>query len=80
MKMSKAERKAAEETLEVLYESIKNNKEVFGNAVRLSRKMKGLTQSQIAKKVGVDVSQISRYEHGETIPTKNNFYKLLKVL
>lgn len=41
----------------------------FAQTLVERRKQKGLTQRQLAKKVGIHVIQISRYENGTSQPT-----------
>ena len=45
-----------------------------------ARKQSGLTQSEIADRVGTDKSYISRVERGLTIPTISSFYRLVSAM
>ena len=40
-----------------------------------ARKESGMTQSELAKKIGADKSYISRVERGITIPSISTFYR-----
>lgn len=51
-------------------------KMIFGIQILKYRKLNKLTQKQLAKKVGVNITTISRYENGYTIP---NIYIILKL-
>ena len=48
------------------------------------RKQYGLKQGELAQKLGITQSSLSRYEHGDTIPkyVQNllNFYRILRDL
>ena len=74
------EKNVNEEIIETMYEGLKENKNVFGNMLKVARKYKGYTQQDVAKNIGVDVSTISRYESGQYTPSYDKFKKLLKVL
>lgn len=52
----------------------------FAKKFRLFRKQRGLTQEDVAKKTGVDVRQIRRYEHGEDWPTIPHMKVILETL
>lgn len=45
-----------------------------------ARKEVGLTQSELAERIGADKSYISRIERGITIPTVSSFYKIISAL
>ena len=45
-----------------------------------ARKQSGLTQSELADRVGTDKSYISRVERGLTIPTISSFYRLVSAM
>lgn len=53
-----------------------DNKCQIGEKIRLMRKAKGLTQEQLAEKIGIDNKHLSRIEKGKHLPT----YKVLKNL
>lgn len=40
----------------------------FPKALRITRRLAGLSQEQLALRAGVDESSIARWERGETIP------------
>jgi transcriptional regulator with XRE-family HTH domain len=46
----------------------------------LFRKSSKLTQKQVAQKVGVSISMISRYEHNQRNLTPENEQKLLQIM
>lgn len=48
----------------------------LGEKIRQIRKAKGLTQEQLAEKIGIDNKHLSRIEKGRHMPT----YKILKNL
>ena len=48
----------------------------LGEKIRQLRKSKGLTQEQLAEKIGIDNKHLSRIEKGRHMPT----YKILKNL
>ena len=48
----------------------------FKNRLKQTRTTKGISQSKLAKLVGVHVSNISRYERGENKPTSEVLTKL----
>lgn len=53
----------------------------FGKKVRELREIKGLTQEELANKIGVSLKTISRYESGESKPRYRKVYdKLAEVL
>lgn len=54
---------------------INDNWKVWGAVLKTKRKAAGLTQEQLAEKVGLDTKSISRYENGES--TKGSTVKLL---
>lgn len=45
-----------------------------------ARKRIGLTQTQLAQKIGTDKSYISRIERGLTIPSISTFYRIVAAL
>ena len=45
-----------------------------------ARKEAGLTQSQLAEKIGADKSYISRVERGLTIPSISTFYRMVSAM
>lgn len=48
--------------------------------IRNFRQKKGLSQAQLAERVGVDQSQISRMENGDVSPTLKTLGKIADVL
>lgn len=50
------------------------------NTLKKIRKEKGFTQKSIAKKMGVSVATVSRWESGIFYPRANKLAKLSKVL
>ncbi len=45
-----------------------------------ARKESGMTQSELAKKIGTDKSYISRVERGLTIPSISTFYRMVAAM
>ena len=52
----------------------------LGSYIKSRRKNLGMTQKQLAGKVGVTDVTISRYENGEREPSFTEFIKLCEVL
>ncbi len=50
----------------------------FANSLKERRALAGLTQIQLAGRMRIASSTVSRWEHGETIPTRDNVEKLDK--
>ena len=57
-----------------------NFKIILGTFIRKKRKEKGLTQSDLAARLGNNYQNISRLECGETSPTLEWCFKLAKAL
>ena len=53
---------------------------VVGNNIRERRKLIGKTQEDIAKKMGVSKSQISKWENENSFPSMSNFTRLCEEL
>lgn len=45
-----------------------------------ARKKAGLTQSQLADRIGADKSYISRVERGITVPSISTFYRMIAAM
>ena len=45
-----------------------------------ARKESGMSQSELAKKIGADKSYISRVERGLTIPSISTFYRMVAAM
>jgi ribosome-binding protein aMBF1 (putative translation factor) len=45
-----------------------------------ARKESGMTQSELADKIGTDKSYISRIERGLTIPSISTFYRMVSAM
>lgn len=45
-----------------------------------ARKEAGMTQSELAEKIGADKSYISRVERGLTIPSISTFYRMVSAM
>jgi ribosome-binding protein aMBF1 (putative translation factor) len=45
-----------------------------------ARKKSGMTQSELADKIGADKSYISRVERGLTIPSISTFYRMVSAM
>ncbi len=52
----------------------------FKERLKQARVNKGLSQNQLAKEIGVHVTNISRYERGENRPTSDVLTKLANAL
>lgn len=52
----------------------------FGDKIRMMRQLLGLTQSDLATKLGVTKSAITLYETGKSEPNFKNLIKLSRVL
>lgn len=59
--------------------NIITSKEI-GAAIRARRKELGLSQEQLAEKVGVSYQQIQRYENGSSMLNVENFQRIAKIL
>lgn len=46
----------------------------FANRLKFLRQKNNMTQEELAKKTGVALKTISRYENGDTYPRKKSFY------
>jgi transcriptional regulator with XRE-family HTH domain len=53
---------------------------IFANRLKKLRKERGLSQSDLADKCGLNFSDISRYERGTVSPTLENFVKIAQAL
>lgn len=45
-----------------------------------ARKQSGMTQTQLAERIGADKSYISRIERGLTIPSISTFYRIVSAM
>jgi transcriptional regulator with XRE-family HTH domain len=52
----------------------------IGAAIRKRRKELGLSQEQLAEKVGVSYQQIQRYENGNSMLNVENMQRIAKIL
>ena len=52
----------------------------IGNAIRMARKYKGLTQEELAKRAGISMMSIRRYESGDRMPTENIVNSIFTIL
>lgn len=59
---------------------MKNIKKELGQIMRLERKKKNMTQSDLANKIGSTITTISTIERGTANPTLNNIINISKVL
>lgn len=55
-------------------------KKLLGQRIRDARKAKGLTQEQLAERLGIGTSNISYIETGKFAPSMENFEKLVEIL
>ena len=56
------------------------DKKILPERIRAARHSKGLTQVQLAKRLGVKVSAIHAWEHGRRTPQRANLYALEREL
>ena len=54
--------------------------EYNADILRNARKEAGLTQSELAARIGADKAYISKVEHGRTIPTVSSFYRIVAAM
>ena len=54
--------------------------EYNADILREARKEAGLTQSELARRIGADKAYVSKVEHGRTVPTVSSFYKIVAAL
>lgn len=52
----------------------------FGENLRIARIKKGISQKELAERVGVFPSAISRYENSKCSPHAGNLYKFAEAL
>ncbi len=52
----------------------------FGKKLKTFRKSQGLTQNEFADKLGIERSNISRYENGDTLPSIEIFLEMCNIL
>lgn len=57
-----------------------NSKEKIGEKIKKVRMLRGITQHDLAEKVGLTEKQISKIETGVHYPKFQNFIKILEVL
>ena len=55
-------------------------KKLIGQRIKEISKSKGITQEQLAEKVGIGTSNISYIENGKFAPTIENFEKIVQAL
>lgn len=53
---------------------------VFGNKITIYRKMRNMTQEQLAEKLDVSKQAISKWENGKSFPRFELFIKVCKEL
>ncbi|HEX9973078.1 MAG TPA: helix-turn-helix domain-containing protein [bacterium] len=51
----------------------------IGKRLKLIRNKKGITQSELGEKLGIQFQHVSKYERGETVPTWENLIKLTDI-
>ena len=54
--------------------------EYNADILREARKEAGLTQSELAERIGADKAYVSKVEHGRTVPTVSTFYRIVAAL
>ena len=55
-------------------------KDIVGDNVALARKSKGLTQSELGRRIGVEGMAVSRWERGSSRPSDTNLQAVAEVL
>ena len=62
-------------------DSLKNAWDEYNAQILLeARKKAGLTQEELAKRIGMDKGYISRVERGLTVPTVSTFYRIVAAM
>lgn len=56
------------------------NEKTFGENLKKERKIAGLTQQQLAEKLGIKQQQLSEWECGRVEPTVFNIVAIVKAL
>ena len=56
------------------------DKEFIGNKIKEFRKKAKLTQAQLAEKIGLSETHMSKIETGTNTPTLENFLRIAEVL
>ena len=51
-----------------------------GRLIRDARKEAGMTQAEVAGKIGANKSYISRIENGQIIPTATSFFRIVAAM
>ena len=54
--------------------------EYNAQTIRNARKESGLTQTEVADRIGADKAYISRVEHGITVPSVSSFYRIISAM
>ena len=49
-------------------------------SIKIAREKSGLTQAQVAKKLGIKQQNVSRYEKGKVIPSADRFLSLIEAM
>ena len=57
-----------------------NTAKIVGNNIKQARKAKGLTQKELAYKIGIKTQSYQAYESNISLPTVENLLKLCIVL
>ncbi len=52
----------------------------FGSRLKFMRKLRGLSQEQLAEKIEISPKNLSKIEIGQTFPTPENIEKIAKYL
>ena len=55
------------------------NMQIFGEKLREHRRTRGLTQEEVAAKIGVSAQAISKWESGATEPSTTNLMELARL-
>lgn len=67
-------------TLERRKPDVKKHKKMLGKRIKTVREQQGLTQSDLAARISVNVTQVLRWEKGTALPGSDALVKLAKEL
>lgn len=52
----------------------------IGERIKLARQLNGMTQSELASKLGCSISTVARWEHDKNVPSQREMDRLAKIL
>lgn len=56
------------------------SKEYIAQVIKMTRKTRGMKQSELAERVGITEKHLSKIETGKNYPALDNFLKIIEVL